>query len=99
MTKNPEVERNVIFSTAHLTEHDANIFENKESRDDLPVFKSNFLYRVNIASYNDSPESFRKAGLSGCCIEILDWAANEGYDNVVFDCDGPVYDDVIRFHW
>ena len=99
MTKNPEVERNVIFSTAHLTEHDAKIFEKKASSDDLPVFKGQFLYRINIGIYNDSPERFRQAGLSGCCIAILDWAANEGYSNVVFDCDGPVYDDVMRFDW
>lgn len=93
--ENPQLELNLVVSTAHITESDSKIFQNNS---DLPVFNDDYLHRVNMPSYDCARHDVIKAGISGACIDILDYASEKKYTNVVFDCDGPKYD-LPEFNW
>ena len=86
-----EVNRELVLSTSHLPEAMANRLESKNPRMFLPYYVYEYGYRIyNTGEWQDYPvelqEHIQKATELRC-----KW--------VVYDCDGPTYEEFEKYEW
>jgi len=102
LLKNPEIERNLVLSTAHITKEDSEFLE-ESARDNtgatrLIVYSAEGWFLVYCWHEADAAESV-KGIVSDALVECLRIGSELGCTFVKFDRDGPEHEELQSFDW
>ena len=99
MIYQPEIERSLIISTAHINYHTSLMMEdhslpiNETEVAVLCVDNLRYGYRVPLSLLINAPS------LTTDLKDILDFAVPHFVDAIIIDRDGPVYEELSTYDW
>ena len=97
MIKNPEIEKTLMASTAHISANDDKLLTGLQHSG--RVSEASYGHRVSVVVLQEDKDAFLQEGLSAAFFHLMDEVNRLECQWLHLDSDGPVYDELTKFDW
>lgn len=98
--KNPEIEHHLVVSTEHISKEDSELLEvSNDTSCCVSADPTPFGWRVYIGVDEYIRKYLKNDGFTNEFIDICEIAKSLKCKWINFDCDGPTYDELVKFNW